>query len=182
MSINPYAPPVAVVETLPDPDRATPRYFAVAGWKIVVMCLVTVGFYQIYWFYMNWVHVRRNDQSDIWPVPRAIFGFFYCHSLFSRIRKDGQAQGLAGPPEAGWLALAWIVASLAWRIPGPAAFLGVLSWFAMVPMQGYANRINATVAPGHDRNARLSALNWVAVVLGGGFFVLMVIGVMVGHD
>ncbi|MEP6503215.1 MAG: hypothetical protein ABJD97_07795 [Betaproteobacteria bacterium] len=180
MSTNPYAPPVAVVETVPDPDRGSAYYFAVAGWKIVLMSLVTLGLYQIYWFYMNWARVKTRDRSNIMPAPRAIFGFFFCYAMFARVRKDGEAQGLSGPPGAGALATAWIVASLAWRAPGALALLGVLSWFVLLPIQDYANRINAKVAPGHDRNAHLSWLNWIAVVLGGGFFVLVVIGLAIG--
>jgi hypothetical protein len=180
MSINPYAPPVAHVENVPDPERKPPRFFAVAPWKMVLMCLVTLGMYQLYWFYQNWACVRRAERSTILPVPRAIFGVFYCYSLFSRICKDGVTQGLSAPPAAGALATVWIVSSIAWRLPGALALLGVVSWFALIPIQAYANRINAEVAPHSDRNGRLTWVNWIGVVLGGAFFGLVVIGLIVG--
>jgi hypothetical protein len=181
MSFNPYAPPLAIVENPSNPEEVSPRFFAVAPWKLLLMCLVTLGFYQLYWFYQNWVCVRTRDRSAIWPVPRAVFGVFFCYSLFSRMRKDGQAEALSGPPAAGALAFLWILSSFAWRLPGLLSLLGVMAWFALVPMQDYANRINAKVAPGLDRNARLSALNWVAVVLGGAVFGLMVVGLAIGE-
>ena len=181
MSTNPYAPPVANVENVPGPERTSARFFAVAPWKLVLMCLVTLGLYQLYWFYQHWVCVRRHDGSAILPVPRAIFGVFYCHSLFSRIRKEGELQGLSDPPAAGMLATVWILASLAWRLPGALALLGVVSWFTMIPIQAYAKRINAKVAPACDRNARLTGLNWVGLVLGGAFFGFVVVGLAVGE-
>ena len=171
MSTNPYAPPLAPVEDTTGSDA--PMFFAVATWKVVLMCLVTLGLYQLYWFYENWRLVRARDRSNILPVPRAIFGLFYCYSMFKRIRDDGKALGLPKPPEAGALATLWIVSSIAWRLPGPWGLLGVVSWFAVLPIQAYANRINAQAAPAADRNARLSWLNWIAVVIGGAFFGLV---------
>ena len=38
------------------------------------------------------------------PVPRVISGVSRCHSMFKRIRDDGQAQSLARPPDAGLMA------------------------------------------------------------------------------
>jgi hypothetical protein len=181
MSTNPYAPPLANVLNVPEPEGSSARFFAVAPWKLVLMCLVTLGLYQLYWFYQHWVLVRRYDRSTILPVPRAIFGLFYCYSLFSRIRKEGELLGLSEPPAAGLLATVWIIASIAWRLPGALALLGVVSWFTMIPIQTYANRINAKEAPDSDRNARLTWLNWVGLVLGGAFFGFVVVGLLVGE-
>ena len=177
MSTNPYAPPLAPVEDSPGAGTP-PMFFAAAPWKVALMCLCTLGLYQLYWFYENWRLVRQRDRSGILPVPRAIFGFFYCYSMFKRIRDDGKAQGLPQPPGAGMLATLWIVSSIAWRLPGAWALAGVASWFALLPMQAYANRINAKAAPGARLSARLTWLNWVAVVLGGAFFALVVLALV----
>jgi len=177
MSTNPYAPPLAKVEDTPgSAETGSPVFFQVAPWKLGLMNFCTLGFYSLFWFYQHWRIVRTRDRSDIWPVPRAIFGVFFCHSLFARIRDDGRKRELVDPPAAGPLAALWIIASIAWRLPLPFAFVGVLSWLAVIPIQTYANRINAKAAPDAPRNDRLTWLNWVAVVLSAIFWVLVVVG------
>ena len=176
MSSNPYAPPLAKVEDTPDFETGTPQFFRVAPWKLVLMTFCTVGLYQLYWAYEHWRIIRTRDRSRIWPAPRAIFGVFFCYSLFSRIRKDGQARGLAGAPSAGSLATLWIITSIAWRLPGVLGLIGVVSWGVLVPIQEYANRINTQAAPRAPRNDRLTWLNWVAVGIAAAFWALVVVG------
>jgi hypothetical protein len=177
MSSNPYAPPLAKVEdTFDHQDAGPPQFFQVAPWKLVLMIFATLGFYQIFWLYQHWRLVKTRDRSDIWPVPRAIFSVFFCYSLFKRVRDDGVARQLSGPPAAGALATAWILCSIAWRLPGSVAFLGMISWVVVVPIQAYANRINAQAAPNAPRNDRLTWLNWIAVGLAAIFWILVVVG------
>jgi hypothetical protein len=178
MSSNPYAPPLAKVEDTPDPEAGRPQFFAVAPWKMVVMCLATLGFYELYWSYEHWRIVRARDGSKILPVPRAIFSIFYCYALFSRVARDGTARNLSGAPAAGALAAGWIVSSLAWRLPGGLALLGLLSWFTMIPIQAYANRINAQAAPTAPRNDRLTWANWIIVAFALVFWGLVLLAVM----
>ena len=182
MSTNPYAPPLARVDDARGSDVVVDApFFAVAPWKVLLMCVVTMGLYQVYWFYANWRLVQRRERSEIWPVPRAIFGLFFCNALFQRMRRFGKERGVAGAESfsAGALATTWIIGSLAWRLPAPFTLVGLAAWIALLPVQSYASRVNAHVAPEADRNARLTWLNWIAVVLGGAFFVLVVIGLTV---
>jgi hypothetical protein len=164
------------VEDTPDFERGSPQFFQVAPWKLVLMTFCTVGFYQLFWAYQHWRIIRARDGSDIWPVPRAIFGVFFCYPLFSRIGKDGQARGLAGAPSAGPLATLWIISSIAWRLPGALCLVGLVSWLVLIPIQEYANRINAQAAPHAPRNDRLTWLNWVAVAIAATFWALVVVG------
>ena len=53
MSVNPYAPPTAVVadQAIPSDVGTEPPFFAVPVTKLVVMSLCTFSGYEIYWFY-----------------------------------------------------------------------------------------------------------------------------------
>jgi hypothetical protein len=179
MSTNPYAPPLAQVET-PRDEAGDPSFFAVAPWKLLLMCVVTLGLYQVYWFYANWRLVKRRERSGIWPAPRAIFGVFFCYSLFGRMRRFGEEQAVpeAASFAAGPLAGLWIVGTLTFRLPDAWGLIGIVTWFTLLPVQALVARINARVAPGADRNARLSWLNWISVVLGVLFLVLVLIGLL----
>ena len=176
MSYNPYAPPEVAVEAAPGADATAPLFFPVTPFKLGVMSVCTLGLYQVYWFYMNWRLVRMRDRSTLWPVPRALFGVFFCYALFARIGRDGAARSIAGAPAMGWLAALWIVLTIAWRLPDPAWLVAMFSFVALLPVQAYANRVNAAAAPRHEPNRGFTALNWVAIVAGGSLWLLAIVG------
>jgi hypothetical protein len=74
------------------------------------------------------------------------------------------------------LAVGWIAATLTWRLPEPYFLIGFLTPLMLIPVQQHINRINALAAPEHDGNSRFGAWNWVAVVAGGLFAALVVLG------
>jgi len=176
-TINPQ--PLADRPTSPDaalsvPNRPppVPPFFAVPVWKLALMSFVTFGLYEIFWFYRNWQRVRVREQVQIRPFLRAFFGFFYCHACFERIAKFGQARDITPSPPITLLTVLWIAATISWRLPDPFWLISLLSFVFLLPMQAYANRINAQEAPDHDRNGRLTAWNWVGIVIGGCVFAL----------
>jgi hypothetical protein len=61
-------------------------------------------------------------------------------------------------------------------LPEPYFLIGFLAPLLLVPAQQHVNRINALVAPDHDKNTRLSGWNWLMVVAGGIFFGLLMLG------
>lgn len=95
MDANPYAPPTAAVEDIPEAIEKPP-YFAVTTFKFIVLSLCTLGLYEMYWFYQNWHRIKERDGSAIMPAMRSIFSVFFCYQCFDRIRDDTSAhvQGL----------------------------------------------------------------------------------------
>ena len=176
MSQNPYAPPTADVDLPATSPGEAPLFYSVSTLKYVVMSVCTLRLYEVYWFYMNWQLVKRRDRSNIWPVPRALFAIFFCYQLLDRMRRDGAANEVANAPALDWLAIGWIVLSLCWKLPAPYYLISLLALFTLAPAQGYANRINAKVVPGHRPNRRFTLLNCVGVLLGGAFLILAIIG------
>jgi hypothetical protein len=177
MEENVYAPPKAVVADVTSvKNDIAVRFFAVSPLKLVVLSTCTLGIYQIYWFYKNWVLIKEHSEPDITPWARALFGFFWCYSCFEFIRNDQRQLDVESTLPAGPLAAGWIAASLAWRLPEPYFLIGLLSPLLLVPAQRHANRINSVVAPNHDKNTRFGAWNWLAVVVGGIFIALVALG------
>jgi hypothetical protein len=78
MDQNPYAPPRSVVVESRPEDAPEAPLFAVSIAKMVVLTIATFGLYELAWLYQHWAAIRRRDHSDIWPVPRAIFGVIFC--------------------------------------------------------------------------------------------------------
>jgi hypothetical protein len=179
MDQNPYAPPRAVVaDSYAEPSDAEPPLFAVSMVKLIVMSVVTLGLYEMYWAYKHWVAIRRRERSEIMPAPRAFFGVIFAWPLFTRIEKIGVAEGVPDAPPGGFLAIAWIIITLCWRLPDPVWLISMGAPVFLLPMQAYANRINAKLAPAHDRNARFGWANIVWIVIGGLLLALAIVGAM----
>ena len=169
MSLNPYAPPAAAVADLAPPDDLStqPPFFAVSVTKLVIMSACTFNLYEIYWFYRQWRRIADRENDLIWPLARAIFGIIFCYSCFGRIRDYDADTRTGSTLAAGPLATAWIVTTLLWRLPDPYWWISMFAFLFLVPVQVHVNKLNAASSPLHDRNARLTAWNWLAVVFGG---------------
>jgi hypothetical protein len=177
MEENVYAPPRAVVaDVQPLGSDSAVFFFAVSPTKLVVMSVCTMGLYQVYWFYKQWVLIKQRSEPLIIPWARALFGIFWCYNCFEFIRNDERTLQIEPNLPAGPLAIGWIAASLAWRLPEPYFLIGFLAPLLLVPVQRHVNHINAMVAPDHDENSRFSGWNGLAIAVGGIFLALTVLG------
>ncbi|MGE5650348.1 MAG: hypothetical protein ACM34A_09130 [Bacillota bacterium] len=156
-----------------------PPFFAVSLFKLALMSVCTAGFYELYWYYRNWQRIKQREGSRIMPFWRAFFSFFFCYQCIARIRDLGNARGMPMRAPAGLLAAGWIVTTMLWKLPDPYWWASSLAVIFLLPAQAHANRLNAAACPGHERNARLSAWNWLVVALGGSFTLLALIGTFV---
>ncbi len=176
MELNPYAPPAADLEGAPASD-GEPLFFPVSPLKLTLLYFASLGLYQLVWFYKSWKLVR-NRGEEIYPAARAIFGVFFCYSLFKRVQDEARREGVRMTGSAGLLAAAWILLTLAPRLPDPMGlpdpvdlitYLSYLSFLSILPMlavQKTVNALNRRAAPGHDPSSRFSAGNIVVMVIG----------------
>jgi hypothetical protein len=155
-------------------------FFDVSIPKLLVLSVCSLGIYELYWFYKNWQLVRARERSDISPLWRAGFGFFYCYALFKRVR-EYDAQVGSGTLPAGALAAGWVVVTCLWQLPDRYSLAASLSCLFLLPVQAAANRING-IAEAPDRNTRFSLWNWLTVALGGTLLVLDALGVFAAPE
>ncbi|MEI7949826.1 MAG: hypothetical protein WCI66_06235 [Gammaproteobacteria bacterium] len=164
-------------------DLKSPVFFPVSLTKLVVLSICTYGCYEIYWFYQNWYLVKRREKSNIMPVARSLFSYFYCYPLFSRVTEyAAKTTSHMPPPPAGILAAGWIVTTLLWKLPSPYWLVSFAAVLFMLPIQICINSINEKLAPEHDRNQRFSAWNIAAVVVGGLVLILALIGTFLPEE
>lgn len=150
----PLAPPVS-------------PWFPVGVLKLAVMCVGTLGLYQVYWFYEQWRHSAAQEDEDIWPWARAVFGVLFCYPLFERMTEWARERGVQVKDSALLLAAAFVVFTFAQRLPGAWALVTLLTALPLLAAQA---RVNAA-APMRDlppalRNDRLSPLNLFGVLIG----------------
>jgi len=171
------SPPQEKETQSPSSDAVVaPVYFSVSPLKLIVMSVCTCGIYELYWHYKNWSLIKEREKLDIRPFWRAWFAFFFCYSLFKKIRTTAQSLNLKRSIAAGPLAAGWIITTLFWRLPDVYSLLTYFAMFFLVPVQSLVNEMNESVKPGYEQNKRFTPWNIVVVVFGGIFFVLILLG------
>lgn len=163
------AAPPAVSAAEPSP------WFVVGEVKLVVMTFATFGLYQIYWFYRHWRSVRVGE-NDVWPLPRAIFGVLFCYPMFTKIMESASAAGVPVGESAGAYAVVFIALSVAHRLPDPWWLVTFLSVVPLVAVQRVVNAVARLEVPEVDPNTRLTLANWVLIVFGGLWWLLVLVG------
>lgn len=110
-----YKPPAADLQAQ---RREQPAFFTVAPNKLIVMLLLSFGFYTVYWMYKNWALYRDHSGRSLWPVPRAVFAIFYLPSLLYKIDGMSKSKGKGGLPH--W----WLSAALYFILPFSPYLIG----------------------------------------------------------
>jgi hypothetical protein len=172
-----YAPPKADDAPPPIERRGRPAtFFAVSPLKLVVMSVVTLGGYELFWFYANWQRLRRRTMPRISPFWRTMFVYFTCYSLFKTVRETAHSANVGARFSPLLLAIGWVVTTLLWKLPSAAWLITYAAVFFLIPVQITMNKVNEVLDPGHDPNTRFTAWNIVGIVLGGLLLALAVWG------
>lgn len=186
---NLYAAPASQVVDTQGPAGRSDEFYIVSVRKFCLLFIGTFSLYQLYWFYAHWARYRRAHQLSLWPVPRAIFALFYAHNLAARIddslRGSGRRFAWAPATAATVYVVAQLISNLADRIPWPAAaepiatiatlLMIVPTGWALLKFQRAAN--TACGDPDGGSNRRLTAANYVWLVLGVLVWLLVLLGV-----
>lgn len=85
------------------------EYFAIPPKRLALFSILTLGVYEIYWFYKNWDAIKKAEGLKISPLGRAIFAIFYCNSLFKKVLESAKSHGYQNSYSPGWLAMAYIL-------------------------------------------------------------------------
>ena len=168
------APTLAPAE--PATADAGPSWFAVGPGKLIAMSVVTLGLYQLYWFYQQWRRVRDGGEN-VSVVARSLFGVLFSYSLFRRV--IASAPDAAPAAGAGALAVLYGLLCISSRLPLPFAAIALLSVLPLAAIQRIASAVAEHDFPAADPNRRLTAANWVAVVAGSAFLAFVSHGVLV---
>jgi hypothetical protein len=148
---------------VPAPPAAP--WFRVGTAKLLLMCVVTFGVYEIYWFYQQWRHVQRRGER-VHPALRTLFAGLFCYALFRRVSQDATERGIARAPSAVLCAVAYIALAVTVKLPDPWSTLSLLQLLPLVLVQRAASAAALAAVPGADPNTRLTPINWIGVAFG----------------
>src|SRR5215203_4005888 len=124
-------------------------WFRVGTAKLLLMCVVTFGIYEIYWFYQQWRHVQRRGER-VHPALRTLFAGLFCYALFRRVSQDATERGIARAPSAVGCAVAFILLAVTVKLPDPWSTLSLLQLLPLAMVQRAASAAALAAVPGAD--------------------------------
>lgn len=142
--------------------------------KFVILSFGTFGLYDLYWFYRNWKLVKNQFRQDLSPFWRAFFAPLWGFSLFGEIHAYAGRHGRHAGWSAGLLGALYLIWVALWRLPDPWWLVSLFSFIPLIPVQRTINDV--AVQRGLVPNRTYSGKHIVAIVLGGIFTLLAVIG------
>lgn len=164
------------------------EYFAISPKRLILFSILTLGIYEIYWFYKNWEAVKKFEGQKIYPFWRSIFAIFFCYSLFKKVLESAKSHAYQNSYSPGWLATAYILLlvvgnglsriesydigfNLIWLIIAIATFIPLLS------VQKAINFNNGKIKDDFELIKEFSGGEVVLIVVGVIWFLLVLVGI-----
>jgi hypothetical protein len=184
-----YRPP-AVDEPAPGAPIATGAFYVVSPSKFLLLFMLTLGVYSYYWFYENWRRYRAHSGEYVSPFWRTVLNLFFTHRLFRSI----DAQPAKAKSEVRWnaesMATLYVVLSIVGYMLGRLSSALQAEWLDMLAMACglgtayplYVAQRVAHVAVGDaegSTNGTFTAVNYVFMLLGGSFWLLIFLGMTI---
>ena len=155
-----------------------PGYFAVSTTKFIVMSVCTLGLYEVFWFYKNWQRVKEKTGAQMMPFWRAVFAPLWAYVLFDHLRDQLKEWYIASTLVAGAWALLYLAFQVLSQFEAPVGLLAILSFSALLPANAAMSRINAVQQPPVELNDKIQGWNWLAVALGGVFYLMLALALL----
>ena len=91
-------------------ERDTPdiEYFSIPLRRLAFLSVLTLGLYEIFWFYKNWQAIKSAEGQKIYPFWRAIFAVFFCYGLFKKVLESAKSHNYRESFSPGGLAAVYI--------------------------------------------------------------------------
>ncbi|MBT3619493.1 MAG: hypothetical protein HN523_03610 [Porticoccaceae bacterium] len=155
------------------------HYFSTSSLKLFIMSICTFGLYELYWCYKNWVHIKEKKKLEIMPFWRAFFAPLWLYSLMTHLQDEINETKIPIVLHAGLLAALYFIMQLLLRLPDPYWLICYLSFVFLLPANTAILRLNENSATDVKPNDKIQGWNWLAVILGGLLFIIVLIGTFI---
>lgn len=172
---NPYEAPKSSVEVQNDRvSQSDAPFFTTSTLKLCLMSMGTLGIYDLYWFYKNWVLIKERTGQYLIPFWRAFFSPIWIYSCFKHIKDYATTNNIQNSLPVVPLTIAYIIIQIIAQAPeSPLDIIAFLGFLVLIPANTLALRINKENNPDFINNEDFSVLNWVAVIFGGILFIVL---------
>ena len=153
-------------------------YPLVSPTKFLILCLITLGLYGLWWQYKAWRFFRQWQQTDTWPVMRALFSLFTFHELLATINQFARHTGGSTPIQnTSGLVTGYVILSLLARLPDPFWLIHVgASWFLVPAYRAFRDAMLEAPVYGGSDQANFSTRQVVLLSAGIVFWGLVITG------
>jgi len=152
------------------------------AWHLVVLCIVTFGIYELYWFYRNWADLYRPAVTAWWRtiglgVP--ILNIILIYRQFRYIRDFAEEAGCDKSFSPAIMTFAYIFLGLFTLLPEISGFseiFGFLAYLTVWPLARVQSVINAYYTKREPKLAEgkgFSGLQIVLIIVGGIFWLVI---------
>lgn len=122
-------------------------------YKIVILSILTFGFYNIVLLYNYWKVFKKKFGYAISPSCRAIFCGIYCFSLFPKLDKYIKTFNIASfPPILLAIFFIFLNALSSQPNPNPYSILNIFTFIIFIIIQNKINFINEQHFPNAKQN------------------------------
>ena len=177
--MEPFATPVT--STLP--TEAWEAYPLISPTKFMILCVLSFGLYGLWWQYKTWRFFKQWQQTDTWPVARAVFSLFTVNELMRNINQFAYSTGEYTPiPNPIGLATGYIILNLLARLPDPLWIIALgASGFLVPAYRAFRDAMLQAPAYGGRNQRQFSVRQVVALLLGLACWGLVLIGLTMGE-
>ncbi|MBD2769655.1 hypothetical protein IC235_17330 [Hymenobacter sp. BT664] len=146
--------------------------------KFIILCVASFGLYGLWWQYKTWRFFKQWQQTDTWPVLRAIFSLFTFNELLQTINQFAYSTGGYRPiSNPTGLAAGYIILNLLARLPDPLWVVALgASGFLVPAYKEFRDAMLQAPAYGGCNQEHFSARQVVALALGVVFWGLGLFG------
>jgi hypothetical protein len=139
-----------------NPDTPFSEYQPLSNFFL--LNILSLGFYQLYWFYKHWRFLRDNKELNIQPAMRALFTIFFGYSLFSRFYILAKEKGYKEQPLVGLLFILFIATGLLAYLDDPyLTLISLFSFVFLIPVHQMMNFYYLEEQPGYRKRIKFSS-------------------------
>ena len=145
--------------------------------KFILLCVFSIGLYELWWIYKSWSFFRNKDNLDIMPAARAIFSIFFLNSLFDRIQDFSKSKGYTKTFSSIGYFIGFIGLNFTSRLPDPYWMVSFLSMLFLIPaLESLNYGIRESGNYNVVENGKYNNCQIGLIVVGSLFWILILIG------
>lgn len=168
-----------IIPLTPSPHKIEKISDVTPVWIFIILNILSLGLYQIYWFYKTWGFFKEKEKSDISPIGRAIFSLVFAYTLFEKILILAETKGHRKGFPAGVVAVVYyIFTMIVSGIGSVYTVLTLISAFTFIPLISVLEAMNVyyrSEQPGYKERDRplpieigiaiLGIILWVIIIM-----------------
>lgn len=154
-------------------------------WHFILLSVLTLGIYDVYWYYRNWKYLAEFKKLDISPGWRTaglfvpILNLFLIYGAHKDYRDLIKEEGLNREIYPGLIIVVIIIAGLITNLPDPFWLISFLATIPLAIVQGILNELWRKVQPELIHKTNFRGRQIFLMVFGAIIWFFMIVGIFI---